>query len=89
MIASANDEPMTVVLSEETRALLEQEIASGFYATPDDAVNFILQQNLPSGIDHDALKESLRVAMKQTPIPYRKGMFAELAERVIAREKAT
>jgi Arc/MetJ-type ribon-helix-helix transcriptional regulator len=89
MLSSAKDEPMTVVLSEETRELLEQEMASGFYATPDDAVNLILQQNLPSGIDHEALKESLRVAMKQTPIPYRKGMIVERVEKLLAREGIT
>ncbi len=80
--------PMTVVLNEQTRELLERELDSGFYATPDDAVNSILQEHLTTGLDLEGLKESLRVAMRQPRIPYRKGMFAELAEEVIARETA-
>jgi hypothetical protein len=78
---------MTVVLSEQTRELLEREMVLSMYATPDEAVNSILQEHLTGGIDHDALKESLLIAVKQTPIPYRKGMIVELMEKVIAREK--
>lgn len=77
---------MTVVLSEQTRELLELELALGSYATPDEAVNSILQEHLTTGIDLEALKESLRVAMRQPTIPYRKGMIVERVEKIIARE---
>ncbi|HEV7406364.1 MAG TPA: hypothetical protein VGO11_25670 [Chthoniobacteraceae bacterium] len=77
---------MTVVLSEETRELLEHEMMFGLYATPDEAVNSILQGHLMTGLDREALKESLRVAMKQPRIPYREGMLMERFEALLARE---
>ncbi len=80
---------MTVVLSEQTRELLEFEMAVGSYATPDEAINAILQEHFRTGIDQEALKESLRVALRQTPIPYRKGMLIERVEKLLAKEGIT
>jgi Arc/MetJ-type ribon-helix-helix transcriptional regulator len=77
---------MTVVLNEQTQGLLELGMAMGSYASPDEAVNAILQEHLANAIDLEALKESLRVSMQQPRIPYREGMLVERLEKLLERE---
>jgi len=86
---------MTVTLSKRTEEIVQAQLKTGRYATPDEVVNRLIEQHLPaeaarefpSGLDAVELKSSLLAAVGKPTRPYRKGEFVELAQRVIAEER--
>ena len=86
---------MTVTLNKRTEEIVQAQLKTGRYATADEVVNRLLEQQLsaevstepPSGPDAAELKSSLLAAVGKPTRPYRKGEFTELAQRVIAEER--
>jgi Arc/MetJ-type ribon-helix-helix transcriptional regulator len=86
---------MTVTLSKRTEEIVQAQLKTGRYATPDEVVNRLIEQQLPTeaapefppGPDEAELKSSLLAAVSKPTRPYRKGEFVELAQRVIAEER--
>ena len=86
--------PMTVTLSKRTEEIVQMQLKSGRYATPDEVVNHLIEElsgetpsAFPSGPSAAELKSSLLAAVSKPTNPYRKGEFVELARRVIAEER--
>ncbi len=86
---------MTVTLSKRTEEIVQAQLKTGRYATPDEVVNQLIEQQLPAeavrecppGPGEAELKSSLLAAVNKSTRPYRKGEFVELAQRVIAEER--
>ena len=86
---------MTVTLSKLSEEIVQVQLKTGCYATPDEVVNRLLQERLPagavpelpSGPNAAELKSSLLAAVSKPVHPYRKGEFVELARRVIAEDR--
>ena len=86
---------MTVTLNKRTEEIVRAQLKTGRYATPDEVVNRLLEQQLstevspepPPGPDAAELKSSLLAAVGKPTRPYREGEFVELAQRVIAEER--
>ena len=79
---------MTITLEEGMQAFVEKQLHAGLYATPDEAVNALLKERLAQDdAENEELKASLRVAMAQEPIRYRKGMIVELVEGAIKKAR--
>ena len=86
---------MTVTLSKRTEEIVQAQLKSGRYATPDEVVNRLIEERLsdeaapeiPSGPSAAELKSSLLAAVSKPTQPYRKGEFVELARRVIAEDR--
>ena len=86
---------MTVTLSKQSEEIVQVQLKTGRYATPDEVVNRLLQERLPaeaapelpSGPSAAELKSSLLAAVSKPVHPYRKGEFVELARRVIAEDR--
>ena len=86
---------MTVTLSKRTEEIIQAQLETGRYATPDEVVNRLIEQHLPaeaspefpSGPSAVELKSSLLAAVSKPTRPYRKGEFVELAQRVIAEDR--
>ena len=86
---------MTVTLSKRTEEIVQAQLKTGRYATPDEVVNRLIEERLPaeaasefpSGPGEAELKSSLLAAVDKPVRPYRKGEFVELARRVIAEER--
>lgn len=86
---------MTVTLSKRTEEIVQTQLKTGRYATPDEVVNCLIEQQLPakatsefpSGPSEADLKSSLLAAVSKPTRPYRKGEFVELAQRVIAEDR--
>lgn len=86
---------MTVTLSKRTEEIVQAQLKTGSYATPDEVVNRMIEQQLPaegapefpSGPSAAELKSSLLAAVAKPTRPYRKGEFVEPAQRVIAEER--
>lgn len=86
---------MTVTLNKRTEEIVQAQLRTGRYATPDEVVNRLIEERLsddaapefPSGPGEAEIKSSLLAAVGKPTIPYRKGEFVELAQRVIAEER--
>jgi hypothetical protein len=86
---------MTVTLSKRTEAIVQAQLRTGRYSTPDEVVNRLIEQQLsPEGLpefppipSEAELKASLLAAVDKPTRPYRKGEFVELAQRVIAEDR--
>ena len=86
---------MTVTLSKRTEEIVQAELKTGRYATPDEVVNRLIEERLPaeaspefpSGPSDAELKSSLLAAVGKPTRPYRNGEFVELARRVIAEDR--
>ena len=86
---------MTVTLSKRTEEIVQAQLKTGRYATPDEVVNRLIQerllsesaQELPTGPDAADLKSSLLATVNKPTRAYRKGEFVELAQRVIAEDR--
>jgi Arc/MetJ-type ribon-helix-helix transcriptional regulator len=86
---------MTVTLSKRTEEIVQAQLKTGRYATPDEVVNRLIEQQLPAeaapelpaGPSEAELKSSLLAAVSKPARPYRKGEFVQLAQRVIAEER--
>lgn len=86
---------MTVTLSKRTEEIVQTQLKTGRYATPDEVVNRLIEEGLPTGTSLELpsgpsaveLKSSLLAAVSKPVSPYRKGEFVELARRVIAEER--
>ena len=86
---------MTVTLSKRTEEIVQAQLKTGRYATPDEVVNRLIEQQLsaeaapefPPGPGEAELKSSLLAAVNKPTRPYRKGEFVELAQRVIAEDR--
>ncbi len=86
---------MTVTLSKQAEEIVQAQLKTGRYATPDEVVDRLIQerlhaesaQELPNGSGAAEIKSSLRAAVTKPTHPYRKGDFVELARRVIAEER--
>ena len=87
---------MTVTLSKRTEEIVKAQLKTGRYATPDDVVNRLIEEQLsteasaelpPSPSETD-IKSSLLAAVGKPTRPYRKGEFVELARRVIAEDRS-
>ena len=86
---------MTVTLSKRTEEIVQAQLKTGRYATPDEVVNRLIEERLsdaaspefPPGPNAAELKSSLLAAVSKPTRPYRKGEFVELAQRVIAEER--
>jgi Arc/MetJ-type ribon-helix-helix transcriptional regulator len=86
---------MTVTLSKRTEEIVQAQLKTGRYATPDEVVNRLIEERLsdetspafPSGPSAAELKSSLLAAVSKPTSPYRKGEFVELAQRVIAEDR--
>jgi hypothetical protein len=86
---------MTVTLSKRTAEIVQAQLKTGRYATPDEVVNRLIEQHLPAGTSPELpsgpsemeLKSSLLAAVSKPTRPYQKGEFVELAQRVIAEER--
>ncbi len=85
---------MTVTLTKRTEEIVQTQLKTGRYATPDEVVNRLIEERLsdeispelPAGPGDAELKSSLLAAVGKPTHPYRKGEFVELARRVIAEE---
>jgi Arc/MetJ-type ribon-helix-helix transcriptional regulator len=86
---------MIVTLSKRTEEIVQAQLKTGRYATPDEVVNRLIEERLsaealpefPSGQSDTELKSSLLAAVGKPTRPYRKGEFVELAQRVIAEDR--
>ena len=85
---------MTVTLSKRTEEIVQMQLKTGRYATPDEVVNRLIEElseekspEFPSGPSSAELKSSLLAGVGKPTRPYRKGEFVELARRVIAEER--
>ena len=86
---------MTVTLSKRTEEIVQAQLKTGRYATPDEVVNRLIEERLsdgvssefPSGPSHAELKSSLLAAVSKPTLPYWKGEFVELAQRMIAEDR--
>ena len=86
---------MTVTLSKRTEEIVKAQLKTGRYSTPDDVVNRLIEEGLPSEGAPESpsspseadIKSSLLAAVDKPTRPYRKGEFVELARRVIAEER--
>ena len=86
---------MTVTLTKRTEEIVQAQLKTGRFATPDEVVNRLIEEQLsdeasptfPSGPSAAKLKSSLLAAVGKPTHPYRKGEFVELARRVIAEER--
>ncbi len=86
---------MTVTLSKRTEEIVKAQLKTGRYATPDDVVNRLIEdqlsgelsEELPPSPSEADLKSSLLAAVGKPTRPYQKGEFVELARRVIAEER--
>ena len=86
---------MTVTLNKRTEEIVQAQLKSGRYATPDEVVNRLIEERLsdeasptfPSGPSAAELKSSLLAAVGKPTRPYRKGEFVELARRAIAEDR--
>ena len=86
---------MTVTLSKRTEEIVKAQLKTGRYATPDDVVNRLIEEQLAAEVSPDSpaspsetdIKSSLLAAVGKPTRPYRKGEFVELARRVIAEER--
>ena len=86
---------MTVTLSKQSEDIIQAQLKSGRYSTPDEVVNRLIEERLsdeaspefPSGPSAAELKSSLLAAVGKPTRPYRKGEFVELARRVIAEDR--
>jgi len=87
---------MTVTLSKRTEEIVKAQLKTGRYATPDDVVNHLIEdqlsaelsEELPPSPSETDIKSSLLAAVGKPTRPYRKGEFVELARRVIAEERS-
>ena len=87
---------MTVTLSKRTEEIVKAQLKTGRYATPDEVVNRLIEEGLPSEGTPESpsspseadIKSSLLAAVGKPTHPYRKGEFVELARRVIAEERS-
>ena len=87
---------MTVTLSKRTKEIVEAQLKTGRYATPDEVVNRLIEERtaaedaleMLSGPDESDLKASLIAAVNKPTRPYRKGEFVELARRMIAEDRS-
>jgi hypothetical protein len=81
---------MTVTLSKRTEEIVEEQLKTGHFATPDEVVNRIIEAQFPcesgipspSGPTRSELEASLVAALDKPTRPYRKGEFIELAQRI-------
>ena len=88
---------MTVTLTKRTEMIVQSQIKAGRYATPDEVVNRLIEEQLsdeaapefPPGPSAAELKSSLLAAVGKPTRPYRKGEFVELARRVIAEDRGS
>ena len=86
---------MTVTLNKRTEEIVQAQLKSGRYATPDEVVNRLIEEQLsdkaaaefPPSPSAAELKSSLLAAVSKPTLPYRKGEFVELARRVIAEDR--
>ena len=83
---------MTVTLSKRTEEIVQAQLKTGRYATPDEVVNRLIEERLPAGTSPELpgetdIKSSLLAAVGKPTRPYRKGEFVELARRVVAEER--
>ena len=86
---------MTVTLSKRNEAIVQAQLKTGLYATPDEVVNRLIEERLPAealpefpdGPDETDIKSSLLAAVEKPVHPYRKGEFVELARRVTAGDR--
>ena len=86
---------MTVTLSKQTEKIVQAQLKTGRYATPDEVVNRLIEERLsdeaspefPSVPSDAELKSSLLAAVRKPTRLYRKGEFVELAQRVIAEDR--
>jgi len=86
---------MTVTLTKRTEEIVQAQLKTGRYATPDDVVNHLIENGIPTDAlpeyppvpDSAELKASLLAAVSKPTSPYRKGEFVELAQRVIAEDR--
>jgi hypothetical protein len=78
---------MTVTLSKRTEEIIQAQLKTGRYSTPDEVINHLIEDPsavFPSGPSEAELKASLLAAVNKPTRPYRKGEFVELVQRVIA-----
>ncbi len=86
---------MTVTLTKRTEEIVQAQLKTGRYATPDEVVNRLIENGIsdealqeePHAPDSAELKASLLAAVSKPTSPYRKGEFVELAQRVIAEDR--
>lgn len=86
---------MTVTLSKRTEEIVQAQLKTGRYATPDEVVNRLIEErhsaeagpDFPSSPGAAELESSLLAAVSKPTTPYRKGEFVELAQRVIAEDR--
>ncbi len=85
---------MTVTLSKRTEEIVQAQLKTGRYATPDEVVNRLIEDGLPAAPSEmptepgeAELKASLLAAVSKPTSPYRNGEFVELARRVIADDR--
>ena len=86
---------MTVTLSKQNEDIIQAQLKSGRYSTPDEVVNRLIEERLsdegsptlPFGPSAGELKSSLLAAVGKPTRPYRNGEFVELARRVIAEDR--
>ncbi len=86
---------MTVTLSKRTEEIVQTQLKSGRYSTPDEVVNHLIEElsgetspAFPSSPSAAELKSSLLAAVSKPTSPYRKGEFVKLTRRVIAEERS-
>ena len=87
---------MTVTLTKQSEEIVQAQLKTGRYATPDEVVNRLVQERLPAeaapglsaGPGAAELKSSLLAAVSKPTHPYRKGEFVEMARRVVAEDRS-
>ena len=86
---------MTVTLTKRTEEIVQAQLKTGRYATPDEVVNRLIENGIsdealreePQAPDRAKLKASLLAAVTKPTRSYRNGEFVELAQRVIAEDR--
>ena len=86
---------MTITLTKRTEEIVQAQLETGRYATPDEVVNRLIEERLSDGASQEfvsapsaaELKSSLCAAVSKPTSSYRKGEFVELAQRVIAEDR--
>ncbi len=91
----AENPSMTVTLSSRIEEIIQAQLKTGRYATPDEVVSHLIEkgycsetlQEIPPALSESELKSSLLQAVSKPTRPFRKGEFVELARRAIAEAR--
>lgn len=79
---------MTVTLSSRIAEYAQAQVKMGNFATPDEVVNRLLEDQLDDEAQtFEEIEASLLEAVREPTVPYREGEFVELIEKIIAERR--